>query len=144
MRGNAREKFTYDGVKPSVTSTADPAAGADPAAVTVPTGKVWRVLAMRCQTVTSADVANRYPVFYITCDGTIEVYRAGTTTAITASLTTDIACGQEYVGRIGNRLTVGFRPLELPAGATINFALAGIQAADNSTALTVMYQEVDA
>ena len=128
--------------------TADPAAGAQIADITVPTGKRWLFLGAYCTIVCDANAANRVPHCDVLTDGTNVDrvhYGTGTTTAsntgkwmFTMGNSVTISSGYHMV--IG--LPVG--GIEVPAGAIIRIVADSIQVGDNLSVLRYAYKEASA
>jgi len=121
----------------STGATADPAAGANPATITVPAGKRWQFIAWRAILVNDATVANRYLTATVTPDGTNYTRRFFSVQAQPASTTHIYVLhpgtpGEVYdAGNTWHTIGMGLSLLELSAGATITFATTGIVAGDN-------------
>ena len=133
-------------------ATADPAAGAEIATITVPVGKKWKLYSIHATLVSDATVANRYPYINIAPDGTNILLIARSSVAQTASLTipwmwapnnafgtTTPAAISGYGMNIGLGIQDG---LELPAGAIITFLTTGIVAGDNWGVCRYRYKEL--
>lgn len=130
----------------TIAGTVNPAAGADPAAVTVPAGKRWLLLGMYFAMVTDANAANRYPYLTVRHDGTNATSYFGASTPQTASLTQNwgFAPGAGQGGAIGAGLvaSVGFgEPIEIGPGGNFQIRFLNIQVGDDCTAVTYAYKE---
>lgn len=115
---------------------ADPGAGAQFAALTVPSGFAWLLMAARFRVVTDATVTNRYPGYSIT-DGTGEIFDILNSNALVASQTNDCAfgLGLGLGGSTGgatssNRRTGPLPLVYLPGGSQIIFTVSNLQAGD--------------
>lgn len=140
----------WETVAISTTATANPAAGAQLATVTVPAGKRHLLLSGKTSVVTDANVANRYFILVIKRDGTNTdaIYAQGS--AITASLTRSVSFSNGLPGTYISEATSGMiigtpdRGIEIPAGGNWQLFCVSIQAADDIAALQYAYKEVDA
>lgn len=135
----------WDEVTASVGSTADPAAGAQPATITVPAKRKWKVLSFTEVMVTDANVADRYAfVQHGNLAGAVlQVFYA--VVPVTASLTQRVSFGRAYPG--GVVVNNGGRTEAMPefeVGATDNIRLnwLNIQAGDNGAVVYYQYKEV--
>lgn len=124
---------------------AQPAAGADFAAITVPGGAVWCIETLFGQLVCSAAAANRRPVLRLT-DGNLRIGDFSENASVTANSTSthtfarNIAHTVAGLGGQGN-----FAPapdIWLQAGATIAIATAGIDVADQWSQGALLIQEI--
>lgn len=140
----------WDQVSPTVASTANPAAGADPPDITVPAGKRWLLLGWAASLVTDGNAANRTIVTLVTADGTNELTRVRSTTNQTATQTRYYrwdsfkTYGESFVT---DTYLLGFgraRGLELGPGATVETTTVNIQVGDDWTAVTYVYKELPA
>ena len=128
--------------------TADPAAGSDPAAVTVAAGK--RIILLGCYVSMTADAnaANRYIQLVVARDGTNIDTAFQTVPAHTANLTRAHSFSPGSSPNTALRLVnVGSLPeggLEIPAGGTFQITVDGIQAGDDLTAVYYAYKEAPA
>ena len=132
-------------VAPKTGATANPAAGSNPATLTVPAGKRWKLCAIYNRNVTSADVANRVFTLTIT-DGTNTVFVA-TQANQTASLNYGYAgsIGLPYLAVTTNgNGQIALPDIELGAGYTVAVSYTNLQAADDATALIYAYKELPA
>jgi len=135
---------TWDSVPVTAAATADPAAGANPAAVTVPAGKKWKLFTARCQLVADATVVNRNALVTVT-DGTTTVAAFRAAFNQTASTTVEYTfCDAYPTTTLLATAVVSYSPLELPAGYTFQVTFLNLQAGDNATAASYTYKEVDA
>ena len=124
-------------------ATADPAAGADAAAVTVPAGRKWLLLTTYYIVVTDANVANRYWRLTVD-DGTNDTFVYLAPTAITASITRNISTGHlvdDYSGAL-QYWKISLPTFELPATWNFQIELVSIQATDNIAAVRYTYKDV--
>lgn len=140
-------KDKFDDMIVRTGATADPAAGADPAAVTVTTGERWLLLSCACTMVTSADAANRYPYLVITHDGTNAIDRYMATTPTTASLTQTITFGGGATGgAIGDGLMysipIPVNGIEINSAGIFQVKFLNIQAADNCGVMRYAYKKL--
>ena len=128
-------------------ATADPAAGASPAAVTVPAGKRWLLIGGACVYDVSADAATRLPAVVIKSDGTNTTgqYVAGAVVAnedSTISFGAGVASADlSSAGTVSITIPVG---LEIAAGGTFQLVIAAIHANDNAGPLYYYYKEAPA
>lgn len=136
----------WTGVPLSFGATADPAAGANPATITVPAGKRWLLVQAYVLVVCSGDVANRTLLMRVTdSTNTYRLYRvipfltAGTTSAHTfgPGLSPNTTLGTY------NQATLDVPGVEIPAGHVVGVEIIGIQAADNAGPVYYAYKEVD-
>ena len=139
---------SWDGIPLVVGVTANPAAGASPATVTVPSGKRWLYLGGVVSLVADATVASRYVYNVVYPNGTTQ-YLKGRSAAVTASQTRvcHFVPGVTNSSVIGNDEMVaigGFLPTELPAGATITVESVNLQVGDDYGAFTYFYKEAPA
>lgn len=144
-----RTLATWEALPMSVGSTADPAAGAQLANITVPAGKRWLVLGLSYQITTDANVADRQPTLVFRADGTNTTSAVGTP-VITASLTAvrvSFGLGGAYGGTAASNGIVfaGMGPgVELPASGNMQAYIYNIQATDNATIAYYVYKEAPA
>ncbi len=143
------EAFNWDAIPVKSGATADPAAGANPVALTIPAGKKWLFLGGRNTIVCSADAANRQPILDVRVDGTNQTWyiRSGDVFIATDSGQVEILCGQqsrEVLDRVAHVIGIPAMGLELPAGATIQMTYVNIQAADNCGVFYYAYKEAPA
>lgn len=117
------------------TGTA-PAAGSD-WTVTVPAGKVWRVLSVRASLVTSATVANRAPALTVS-DGSA-VFLTVPAPAVQAASLTGVFDWYEYASAqaVGNVQAAALPELIIPAGFVLASSTAAIAAGDQWSAPVV-------
>lgn len=132
----------------ATSATANPAAGANPAAVTVAAGK--RMLLTRVYTTltTDANVANRYVALTIT-DGsaTVGIYRmVAAHTASVGPVSYTFAPGLEATTALATYMQQGIdQPgIELSAGWTFQVTALSIQAGDDFGVVQYSYKEADA
>ena len=138
-------EFNWDKIPTKTGATADPAAGSDAAAVTVPAGKRWKLKTTYWTVVADGNAANRYWRLTIT-DGSNAYFIYLANTAITATQSRNISTGNaidDYTG------TLQYWKLSLPefvleAGYTFQIELVSIQAGDDIGPMRYSYQEVDA
>lgn len=136
--------FNWDMFKTRGAVTADPAAGADPATITVPANKVWKIKTITGTLVADANVATRIVMVTIT-DGTNTVYEVNLTGTQTASQTVIHNWGELAPATTTGSYRLGTLPnLRLEAGWTISITTTNIQVGDDWTALGYSYQEADA
>lgn len=138
----------WDAIPVSDTQTANPAAGAQPAASYVPAGKQWLIVGASVTLNTDANVADRYPYLQMSTDGTYTLISMQPT-PITASITgqfVSFAAGCSPGGAIGNSLAYGSGigdGIVLSTGGWVRLQLLGIQAADDLAIVTYFYKEAD-
>ena len=137
-------EFNWDKLRVSLAYTANPAAGAQPAAITVPASQVFQFRGGGYLVTTDANIVNRYPFCGTKDDGTNYHMRAISLLPITASLTAAEAWfvpGAASGGPVGSGLsqTIGIAPLEVDAAGVIQFGLASIQVGDD---IGVVYYKV--
>jgi len=141
-----KKDMSWEKVPVSNAATADPAAAANPAEVTVPTGKTWLILHMSVTAVTDANAANRYATVAVKDDGT-NISRTYVDPAPHVASTT---ASHEFIPGGSAQTTlrgvnVGSLPamgLELPAGAKFQLVFTSIQAADDLGPLYYAYKEI--
>lgn len=143
-------RATFDMVPPKLASTANPAAGAAPATVTVPAGKRWLLISVINSIVCSGDAANRTARLVISHDGTTTsmVFIHGTVSTATQTSNYLFAQGpfdsQGLTGaNYGFQKGIG-EAIELAAGATIALSYLNMQAADDCGVMTYVYKELPA
>lgn len=145
-----RDSFNWDILGLKQSTTANPAAGADPAAVTVPSGKRYLVLSAINTVTTDANVANRYPYLHIKNDGSASTAMYMAATPITASIAGQIVSfgGGAAGGAIGAGQVIAIPipsgGVEVPAAGTIRVQYLNIQATDDAAAMTLIYKEAPA
>lgn len=111
---------------------ADPAAGAEGIAYTVPAGQAWIVHSLNIQLVTDATVANRR-IHLVVDDGSTIYGRWFASQVQAASLTQDYSIGLVDTGvqdNINGSLVVPL-PLRLGAGHRLRTITTALQAGDN-------------
>jgi len=140
----------WDELPISYAATADPAAGANPAVMTVPAGKRWLWLAGSCSLTTDATVIDRYPLLVVKqlAAGNVEE-RYMSPTPITASLTviSTFAGGAAAAAIVANgqcNVPIPAGGIEIKAGGTVQVTFLSIQAADNAGAVFYKYKEAEA
>lgn len=133
----------WKSVPVTVAATANPAAGSNPATVTVPAGKRWLLMSIYNQLVTSADVANRRALLTVT-DGTNTINRPRAGADQTASNTIDYSFAPQLytTTTLAVNMMVGMQEFDLTAGSTIALSYINIQAADDAGAMVYAYKEV--
>lgn len=130
--------------------TADPAAGADPVAVTVPAGKRWLILIVSSQLVNDATGITRYPYLEVMSDGInvdarymqsvgLTASQTGNFTVVSGATNMSIAVGAT-VYQIAGIPGVG---IELMAGASFRIRAFNLQAGDNWGVERYLYKERD-
>ena len=128
--------------------TADPAAGANPAAFGPPAGRMWRVVGMIVQAVTSAVAGNRRPqVVYINAAGVV-MLAAGGAGAQVASTTVNHAPGIGVAAPTVIAIDPAYTCFPLPdipimPGQTVQFRLGAIDGGDDLGPVTFSYQEIE-
>ena len=128
-------------------ATADPAAGSDPATVTVPTGKKWRLLSVYGSMTTDANVIDRYIRLKIT-NGANIVSIFGNGEAHQASLQRPFTFAPGLPNALVATTTIGHLcaipegGIELPGGYTFQVQFDNIQAGDDCTAVRYQYKEM--
>ncbi len=141
-----RAAFNWDGVpvKLPVTQTADPGAGNQAAAITVPSTVRWLVQAVSCSIVCSGVAVSRIPHLQIKHNGATITADFYGSSFIAASETVQIsACPQaqniDASPQGGYVISIGW--IELPPGATIQLLVAGLDAGDDLSAVTLTVKE---
>lgn len=137
----------WDKITVTTAATADPAAGADLADITVPANKVWKYIGGYCSLVNDANVANRYMTVSFRPDGTNPTGVLMNTGAMVASGTyyiTEAALAANL--SVGGReiIALGGNGIILPAGAKIVHAVLNLQAGDDISAFRYRYKEAPA
>lgn len=123
-------------------ATADPAAGAQLAAVTVPASKRWRVTAMQCTLVAAAVVITRTPQLHIRMTGAAPDTFLATGHGVTTGETVEQSfCAGSLVTAADSAAGVHFPVMELGAGAVFLIDYFNLQGADNISAMTYFYKE---
>jgi hypothetical protein len=142
--------FNWDSIPVKTGATADPAAGANPADVTVPAGKRYLLLAARNQIVCDATVITRYPTLLVLPDGTNEIRRY-VGTGSTASQTSNNLFehgdhGSSGSTGVGDCYVKGFSVpgIEIAAGGIFKLNYTNLQAADNAGVMRYEYKEAPA
>jgi len=137
----------WDDVPLSTANGANPAAGADPAAITVPAGKRWLLLGVRDQMVTDANVADRFPTLTVT-NGATAFFATVDSNAQTAGLTHQhyfaLGAGAAVLSGTTHIINIPIGGIELGPGYVFQVTYANIQAGDDATAITYVYKERDA
>ena len=124
----------------------DPAAGADPAAWTVPAGKRWQIIAAMYELVTAVAAANRYVgIKHYYSGGNKELYYASRAQVASQDMTWTF--GNAPPG--GLVQATGFAnetmpPLYCEPGDTIKFTVLNLQGADDGSTPTILYREAPA
>ena len=121
---------------------ANPAAGAD-WTVTIPTFCRRRVAAVVAQLVTNATVASRIPEIRVQSGSVLE-YVGTPTLAVPASTTAQV-CGSPSVstaiaGQVDVMIPLG-QPLIMPGGSKLQSATLGLQAGDQWSNVTILFEE---
>ena len=143
MRGNP-----WNSVPVKVLTTANPAAGADPAAFTAtPAGKVWELQGAVCVITTDGTGANRYPYLEINIAGVGNYLYAFQATPVTATIAGQICSfltGVTAGGAIGASLIYvsPVTSIRLVAGTVVRFRFLNLQGGDDATAAGLYYKEV--
>lgn len=144
------KEFDWSKVPPLSAATADPAAGADVATITVPAGKIWLFLGCYCTVTNDANAGNRLPNLKIG-DGTGTVKSFMSPTAITQSLSNvaiSFAPGAEHAAAIANNgmvvTGIDAEGIEIMAAGTIDMDYYNIKAGDDISAMRYIYKERDA
>lgn len=139
--GAAQSTIEGRGVVRAVAG-ADPAAGAE-ITETVPTGALWRLIAMQFTLVTDATVANRNP--RLTFDDGTNVYATFAAADNQAASTTNVytaAAALNHQAIVANRALIGLpAELMLPAGHRIRTSTNAIVAGDNYGAPQLLIEE---
>lgn len=133
-------------------ATADPAAAAAPATVTVPTGKRWLLLGIWYTGVMDANAANRRLTVTIQTDSTNADFLAINPANLTASQTVYVSfrpgAGDTYYTVGSNhyqQCSLGnSKGIELPAGADIVSAILSVQVGDDLGPMRYIYKEAPA
>ncbi len=139
--GGVEDSLEGRGNLRSITGT-NPAAGAE-ISETVPTGALWRLIALYAPLVTDATVANRSPILLID-DGALPVWRADARLAQTATQTIYWMAGD---GLAGLQRAVDTEMWSLPthmllgAGYRVRTSTYNLQAGDNWGAPQMLVEE---
>jgi hypothetical protein len=134
--------FNWDSIPVKTGVTADPAAGAQLAAVTVPASKRWRVTAMQCTLVAAAVVITRTPQLHIRMTGAAPDTFLATGHGVTTGETVEQSfCAGSLVTAADSAAGVHFPVMELGAGAVFLIDYFNLQGADNISAMTYFYKE---
>jgi len=137
--------FNWDSIPVKTGSTADPAAGAQLAAITVAAGKRMILYSMEATIVADATVATRIFFAYIRINGADTTYASLGGLNITASQTKlQSFMANSLVITAGTQYGMHIPLMELPAGATILMYAVALQAGDNIGAMTYTYKEAPA
>ena len=138
----SKEFVNWDQITIKSGATADPAAGAQLASITVPAGKRWKFVSLEATLVTDATVATRYFLVTYYMDGTNITYQTLAGVNITASLTrVQSYVTGSFVTTAGTEYGQHLPDIELPAGATITMVAIALVAGDNISAATYYYKE---
>ena len=143
-------EIDWDRILPKTLSTANPAAGADPAVITVPAKTVYRVMGVFNTITTDGNAADRYPYLLELQDGTNTSGRYAAATPITASLTGVMTSfnGGGAGGAVGDAqvqsVPIPPRGIELPPAGKLQLKYLNIQAGDDATAAVITYKEAPA
>lgn len=136
----------FDQIPPETAQTANPAAGADLAVITVPSDEQWLFMGGYLSIVTDANVANRYLTLDDLADGTNVALHLTPASAQTASQTRKYSIGPHCVpGTLVNdtyMMAIPVRGLYLAPGAVIDINLTNIQAADDISAFTYVFKRI--
>lgn len=132
----------WDLIEPQTATSADPAAGAQMAVVTVPSGVRWRIESVKATLVCDANVADRTICVEIT-DGTTvkEIITFPAYGAANGTYVVTFARMGNDNGVIKGYVSSRLPDLDLPAGWTIRMWVSGLQAGDNLTATEYTYKE---
>jgi len=139
----------WDSISTKEFVTAVPAAGATPAAITVPAGKRWLPISVTSKVVTAVAAANRYVWCAITMNGTNIQLIIGGLGVIIASKTATTCFGPTFSAQwqetdgLMTTIAAGIG-IELPAGATIQINGIAIAGADQFEAARLHYKEAPA
>jgi len=141
-------EFSWDALPVKVGVTADPAAGANPAAVTVTATKKWLLTSVYIASmVTDANVASRVASLVIT-DGTNTqaqfMYNSNQAASLTRQYNWAMGIGAAYLANTVINITLPGGGLELPAGWTFQVTFINIQAADDCGVVRYSYKEASA
>lgn len=137
--------FNWDSIKTQSTTGANPAAGADPATLTVPAGKKRLYVGFSATLVTAAFAGNRFPRLEIKVDGTniSGIYTANVAHTISVTATYTWCPGVPNSTTLGGYMMSGIAVpgIEVPAGGTVAIVTSAINGADDWSALTYSYKE---
>jgi hypothetical protein len=134
-------KFNWDAIPVKTGVTADPAAGAQIASVTVPAGKRYLLISMQATCVADATVQTRTPNTSIYMDGTVIAFTSANGLGVTASQTKVQSFMANGINVSTTQYGLYIPLLELPAGAKFEISYYLLQAGDNLTAMTYFYKE---
>jgi len=128
-----------------VTALAQPAAGADPAAIVVPAGVFWLPLSLTGVLTTSATAANRRPRLSVDNGTTVvEAWQVGTN--ISASLSVRVVwsagLGWQQTSLLGGQLAIGIPHRRLDSGFRLLINTDNLQAGDQWSSLALMVVEI--
>jgi len=133
--------FTFGMGAQKFDKPANPAVGSQ-YTITVPGGKVWRIMAVYFTLVTGITAGNRYPaVAFLDGDGDTYAEPAGTT-AQAASATTSYSAMARY-GANSFAQAFALPDYFLHAGFSVQVGARGFLAADSLTGIRVFYEEFD-
>ena len=136
----------WDWITIKTAATADPAAGADPAEITVPAGRKWLFLGLSGTLVSDVTAVTRVPQCNIKIDGTNIIIKIVNVTGQTQGYTVvhNFTSGLATMGgTLGNGALFSPLPypLELPPGAKIGISTLNLQAGDNWGVIRYFYKE---
>ncbi len=137
---------SWDDIPVTVAVTADPAAGANLAAITVPAKKRWLFLGSMHSVVTDATVVTRQPFVRFARNGTNTDQEIVSPNGITASLTAYVTFGDAASATAtvtARYITSELAPVDCPAGTTISHLMGGLVAGDNIGVCYYAYKQVD-
>jgi hypothetical protein len=137
------QAFNWDSIPVRVGVTADPAAGADAAAVVVPAGKRWLFYGGVVQLVAAAVAITRTYYMWVTdaTSGFLIYISAGGLGITTGQTKQQSWTANSLLTAAGTQYGMHIPLLEMPAGTSITIPLTNIQGADNMTAFTYWYKE---
>jgi len=138
-------KFNWDAIPVKTGATADPAPGAQLAAITVPAGRRWLFCEISVTLTCDATVANRWVNLGIKTNGTHYGFYspAGLTVTASQSKQQSFVAGS-FIVTAGTQYGMHFPLTELPAGAVIELTVNALQAGDDMGAARYFYKEVPA
>lgn len=143
--------FNWDLIRSKQGETADPAAGANPPAITIPANKTWLFLGGTLSCVNAAAAGTRYLEMAIIRGGFGTDVRVidGVGGIISESFSVSFVCGATNSSggaspTKANVVGISAKGIEIPANERINLFLRNMNAEDNMSKFVYSYKEIPA
>ncbi len=142
-----RPSVRWDNVPTKTGQTADPAAGANPAAFGPPAGRMWKITSIYVQNVASAVAANRRPYVVVLDENGRPMGASAALTVQLASTTVNWAGapfiqGQTQISLDPSVTVLVIPDAELMPGQTMQLLVGALDGGDDLGALTYGYKEI--